>query len=45
MTRGKTPDEIRGALGRVDAMGFLSMSQEKIEAVSVYLRWLATQLL
>jgi mono/diheme cytochrome c family protein len=40
---GKTPEEIRAALGRVDAMGFLSLGQKKVEAVSAYLQWLATQ--
>ena len=41
--RGKTPDDIRLALGRVDAMDFINLSREKIEAVSLYLQWLATQ--
>jgi mono/diheme cytochrome c family protein len=41
--RGKTPDDIRGALGWVDAMGFLRLGKGKIEAVSAYLQWLATQ--
>ena len=41
--RGKTPDDIRGALARVDAMSFLRLNQKKIEAVSEYLKWLATQ--
>ena len=41
--RGKTPDDIRGALARVDALSFLRLNQQKIDAVSEYLKWLATQ--
>jgi len=41
--RGKTPDDIRGALARVDAMSFLRLNQQKVEAISEYLEWLTTQ--
>lgn len=41
--RGKFPGDIRFALENVDAMEFLRLSQTKVEAVSVYLQWLATQ--
>ena len=41
--RGKFPGDIRFALESVGAMEFLRLGQKKVEAVSVYLRWLATQ--
>ena len=41
--RGKTPGDIAFALESVDAMEFLNLSQKKVEAVSEYLKWLATQ--
>ncbi len=41
--RGKRPGDIGFALDTVDAMQFIHLNQEKVEAVSVYLQWLATQ--
>ena len=41
--RGKTPGDIASALESIDAMEFLNLSQKKVEAVSEYLKWLATQ--
>ncbi len=40
---GKTPGDIRFALDSIDAMDFINLNQEKVEAVSTYLQWLATQ--
>ena len=41
--RGKTPGDIQFALESIDAMSFLNLGQKKVEAVSLYLQWLATQ--
>ena len=41
--RGKQPADIKLALDSLPPMEFLRLSQKKIEAVSVYLQWLATQ--
>ena len=41
--RGKSPDDIRDALERVDAMSFIRLNQREVEAVAAYLKWLATQ--
>ena len=41
--RGKTPGDVKFALDTVEAMEFLNLSQKKVEAVSEYLKWLATQ--
>ncbi|MFQ5872876.1 MAG: c-type cytochrome [Dehalococcoidia bacterium] len=41
--RGKMPGDIHFALESVDSMSFIHLNQEEIEAISTYLRWLATQ--
>ncbi len=41
--RGKTVGEIGMALDTFDAMSFIHLNDEKIAAVSEYLKWLATQ--
>ena len=41
--RGKSAGDIRFALESLDAMSFIHLNQEEVEAVSEYLKWLATQ--
>lgn len=41
--RGKSPGDIRFALDSIDAMSFIHLNEEKVEAVATYLQWLATQ--
>ncbi|MDA1348282.1 MAG: hypothetical protein O3A47_05370 [Chloroflexi bacterium] len=41
--RGKSPGDIEFALESVEAMEFINLNETKINAVSEYLQWLATQ--
>lgn len=41
--RSKSPGEIGFALKNVDVMSFIHLNEEEVEAVSEYLKWLATE--
>lgn len=43
LIRGKMAGDVRFALDSIDAMSFIHLNQEEVEAVAVYLKWLDSQ--